>query len=89
MVVVVEGKHDASLIYSIFKDAYVIITNGSEINDATIGEIERVSKSQKVYLCLDPDGPGNKIRNKILNKLSKYKWDSVVEIVMKWEQRIL
>ena len=65
MVVVVEGKHDASLIYSIFPKAYVITTNGSEVNDNVIEEIRALSEKDRVYLCLDPDSPGNKIRNKI------------------------
>lgn len=69
MVIVVEGKHDASLIYSIYPNAHVIITNGSEINAQTIEEIKTLSTKDKVYLCLDPDGPGNKIRNKITNEV--------------------
>ena len=70
MIVVVEGKHDASLISSIFPEAYVLITNGSEVPNEVIEEIKSLSKKDKVYLCFDPDGPGNKIRNKILNEVS-------------------
>jgi len=70
MVIVVEGKHDASLIQSIFKDAFVITTNGSEINETVIQEIKKLSQKEKVYLCLDPDGPGNKIRNKINSEIN-------------------
>ena len=69
MIVVVEGKQDASLISSIFPEAYVLITNGSEVPNEVIEEIKSLSKKDKVYLCLDPDGPGNKIRNKILNEV--------------------
>ncbi len=70
MIVVVEGRHDASLINSIFPEAYTLITNGSEVPNDVIEEIKNLSKKDKVYLCLDPDGPGNKIRNKILNEVS-------------------
>ena len=68
-VIVVEGRHDESKILSVFPDAYCIVTNGSEINQEIIDEIKKALISNKVYLCLDPDGPGNKIRNKILNEL--------------------
>lgn len=69
MVVVVEGKNDANKIKSIFPDVNVIITNGSEINKQTINDIYKASLVDEVVLCLDPDGPGEKIRRKILEKV--------------------
>lgn len=66
MVIVVEGKNDANKIKSIFGNVDVIITNGSEINSKTIEEIYKASLNNEVILCLDPDGPGEKIRKKIL-----------------------
>lgn len=69
MVVVVEGKNDANKIKSIFPDVNVIITNGSEINKQTINDIYKASLVDEVVLCLDPDGPGEKIRRKIIEKV--------------------
>lgn len=69
MVVVVEGKNDANKIKSIFPDVNVIITNGSEINKQTIKDIYKASLVDEVVLCLDPDGPGEKIRRKIIEKV--------------------
>lgn len=66
MIIVVEGKNDANKIKSIFNDAHVIITNGSEINMDTIMDIKKASEFDEVILCLDPDGPGEKIRRKIV-----------------------
>lgn len=66
MVIVVEGKNDANKIKTIFPDVDVIITNGSEINKNTLETIAKVSLIDDVVLCLDPDGPGEKIRRKIL-----------------------
>lgn len=66
MVIVVEGKNDASKIKSIFPEVDIIITNGSEINKQTIESIVKASNNDTVVLCLDPDGPGEKIRRKIL-----------------------
>ena len=40
MVIVVEGKNDKNRIESIFKNAFVIITNGSEINKDTINTLK-------------------------------------------------
>lgn len=73
MVVIVEGKNDANKIKSIFSDVDVIITNGSEINDATIADIYKASLNNEVVLCLDPDGPGEKIRKKIVDKVPNVK----------------
>ena len=66
MVIVVEGKNDANKIKTIFPDVDIIITNGSEINKKTLETIAKVSLTDDVVLCLDPDGPGEKIRRKIL-----------------------
>ena len=66
MVIVVEGKNDANKIKSIFPEVDIIITNGSEINKQTIESIVKASNNDTVVLCLDPDGPGEKIRRKIL-----------------------
>ena len=64
--IVVEGKNDANKIKSIFPEVDIIITNGSEINKQTIESIVKASNNDTVVLCLDPDGPGEKIRRKIL-----------------------
>lgn len=69
MVIVVEGKNDANKIKTIFEGVDVIITNGSEINDSVINDIYKASLKTDVILCLDPDGPGEKIRKKIVEKV--------------------
>ncbi len=63
--IVVEGIHDKQKIESIYKDASIIITNGSEINIETIKLIKKASEDNGVILFLDPDGPGAIIRKKI------------------------
>ena len=73
MVIVVEGKNDKNKIESIFKDAFVLITNGSEINKDTINTIKELSKNNEIILCLDPDGPGERIRRKILEEVPSCK----------------
>ena len=68
-VVVVEGKTDTEKLKSIF-DVETIETNGSEISRETINLILAVAKTKKIYLFLDPDGPGEKIRKTINNELN-------------------
>ena len=64
-VIVVEGKTDVATLSNIIK-AEFIITNGFEISEETIELIEKVNKTKGVILFLDPDGPGEKIRMKIM-----------------------
>ncbi len=66
MVIVVEGKNDANKLKSIFANIDIIITNGSEISEQTLVDIYKASLKNEVILCLDPDGPGEKIRRRIL-----------------------
>ena len=71
-VIVVEGKSDVATLSNIVK-AEFIITNGFEISDETIDLIKRVNETKGVILFLDPDGPGEKIRMKIMNKIPNLK----------------
>ena len=72
-VIVVEGKTDVATLSNIVK-AEFITTNGFEISDETIELIEKVNKTKGVILFLDPDGPGEKIRMKIMNKIPNLKY---------------
>lgn len=69
MVIVVEGKNDANKIRSVYKNAQIVITNGSELSENTINLLERLSVNNEIVLCLDPDGPGEKIRKLITNRI--------------------
>ena len=68
-VVVVEGKNDKARLLAIFPDLEVITTNGSEISNETLDMIEELSKKNKIILFLDPDYPGERIRNIILSRV--------------------
>ncbi len=68
-VIVVEGKNDKARILAIFPNLHVITTNGSEISNETLDMIEELSKNHKIILFLDPDYPGERIRNIILNRV--------------------
>lgn len=68
-VLVVEGKNDKARILAIFPNLEIITTNGSEISKETLDMIEELSKTNKIILFLDPDYPGERIRNKILERV--------------------
>ena len=70
-VLVVEGKNDKARLLAIFPHLNVITTNGSEISEETLDMIEELSKKYEVILFLDPDYPGERIRNIILSRVPK------------------
>ena len=65
-VIVVEGASDKSKILSLF-DAYVVVTNGYDINEPLL---KLIAKHKKILLLTDPDEAGKQIRDKINNIVS-------------------
>ncbi len=63
-IVIVEGKTDTQKLQSLY-NVETIETNGSAIDAPTLALIKEVARHQKIYLFLDPDGPGEKIRQTI------------------------
>lgn len=72
-VIVVEGKHDEQKIKSVYPNVECIITNGSEISEETLNLIYQTSLVREVILFLDPDFPGKKITQKILDTKGNFK----------------
>jgi ribonuclease M5 len=65
-VIVVEGKNDTRRLQSFF-EVETIETHGLALKKETIDFIRKVNEERDVILFLDPDHPGEKIRN-ILNR---------------------
>lgn len=63
-VIVVEGKNDTKNLKKYF-DVETIETHGLGINSETIELIKEINSKRGVILMLDPDTPGEKIRNRI------------------------
>ena len=63
-VIVVEGKHDAATLKKYY-DVDTIETSGLGIGEEVIERIRVLNETRGVILFLDPDAPGEKIRNKI------------------------
>lgn len=72
-IIVVEGIHDVSKIKSIYPNAHCIITNGREIRKETIECIKSLSKENQIIIFTDPDAPGEKIRNILLQEVPNAK----------------
>ncbi|MCI5938694.1 MAG: ribonuclease M5 [Bacilli bacterium] len=62
MVIVVEGKNDVNKLKNIYPECEFIITNGSAVSKETLELIRICSINNEVIICVDPDGPGEKIR---------------------------
>lgn len=65
-IIVVEGLHDVIKIKEAYPNANCVITNGSEISIETIKYIKELSKTHNIIVFTDPDYPGERIRNKIM-----------------------
>lgn len=69
-VIIVEGKTDTQKLKNIFgEDLKIIETNGLALNEQTISFIKKMNDNYGVIIFTDPDGPGKKIREKIINEL--------------------
>ena len=71
-VVVVEGKTDTAVIQKLF-DADTIETHGLALDEATLDLIEELEKTRGVIILTDPDYPGMRIRNMIMERVPHVK----------------
>lgn len=65
-IIVCEGTHDEAKIKEVFKDAFCITTNGSEVSKGTLNMIKEYAKTNEIIIFTDPDYPGERIRNLVL-----------------------
>ena len=71
-VIVVEGANDTKRLKSFF-DVDTIETHGLGLKKETIELIKEINKSRGVILFLDPDTPGEKIRNRLNSEIPNLK----------------
>ena len=71
-VIVVEGVNDTKRLKSFF-DVDTIETHGLGLKKETIELIKKINDKRGVILFLDPDTPGEKIRNKLNNEIPNLK----------------
>lgn len=61
-VVVVEGRDDTKRLKQFFPGIETIETNGSEVSEQTLSEIQKLSKTREIIIFTDPDYNGERIR---------------------------
>ena len=71
-VIVVEGANDTKRLKSFF-EVDTIETHGLGLKKETIELIKELNKKRGVILFLDPDTPGEKIRNKLNSEIPNLK----------------
>lgn len=71
-VIVVEGKNDSKKLKSFF-EVDTIETHGLGLNKEIIELIREINKKRGVILFLDPDSPGEKIRNRLNSEIPNLK----------------
>ena len=71
-VIIVEGRDDTRRLNEVF-DCETIETNGSAINKRTLDENEVALNTRGAIIFTDPDYPGQKIRNTILERFPNIK----------------
>lgn len=71
-VVVVEGKTDTATLQNIF-EVDTIETKGLSLNDRTLSLIKETARRRGIIVLTDPDFPGNKIRNTIIEAVPNSK----------------
>lgn len=86
-VIVVEGKHDLEHL-SKFVDADIIYSNGMHISKAFLDLCNRLNKEQGILIFTDPDGPGERIRKKIMATVGECKHASLHVIQTKKGQKV-
>lgn len=71
-VIVVEGKTDTAIIKKLF-DADTIETHGLGIDENVLELIEQANNTRGVIVLTDPDYPGMRIRNTIMERIPNVK----------------
>ena len=68
-IIVVEGRDDTRRLKEVYPEIETLETNGSAINEDVISRIKELQKKRGVIIFTDPDFPGNKIRQRIMQEV--------------------
>ncbi|MFD1670542.1 ribonuclease M5 [Agrilactobacillus yilanensis] len=72
-IIVVEGKDDTKRLHQFDPNLDTIETNGSAIDQATLDLIQQAQATRGVIVFTDPDAPGEKIRQTIIQTIPEVK----------------
>lgn len=85
---VVEGVHDEMHLKSLYPNIQTISVGGSAVIKDTIEFLKSYQDTFDIVLLLDPDFPGNKIRNKIEQEIPKVKHVFVDSNKAKYKKKV-
>lgn len=86
-VIVVEGKHDYERLAQCV-EADVIVSNGRNISKDFLELCDRLNKTRGIIVFTDPDGPGEAIRRRIIERVGTCKHASLHTIQAKKKQKV-
>lgn len=86
-VIVVEGKHDLQHLEK-FVDADIIYSNGMHISQSFLELCKRLNESQGIIVFTDPDGPGERIRKRIMAHVGPCKHATLHVLQSKKKQKV-
>lgn len=86
-VIVVEGIHDMQKIQSCV-EADVIVSGGTHLSQKFLETCDKLNKRQGIIVFSDPDGPGEMIRTKIIEKVGTCKHASLSLIQSKQKNKV-
>lgn len=72
-VIVVEGRDDTRRLKEIFPEIETVETNGSAIDKPILERIKLLNETRGVIVFTDPDFPGNKIRQAVVDVVPECK----------------
>ncbi|ASZ08758.1 ribonuclease M5 [Mesoplasma chauliocola] len=71
-IIIVEGKSDSQKLKQIYGEKLITVeTNGLGLDEKKIELIKKLSENNKIIIFTDPDGPGKRIRETLINHINK------------------
>lgn len=86
-VIVVEGKHDYERLAQCV-EADVIVSNGRNVSKDFLDLCDRLNQTRGIIVFTDPDGPGEAIRRRIIERVGTCKHASLHTIQAKKKQKV-
>ena len=69
--IIVEGKSDTNRLKALYKDVQTFETSGLGLDQKKIQYLKSIEDETKIIIFTDPDGPGEIIRNRLVEELKQ------------------
>ena len=85
--IVVEGRHDEARLKEIV-DAHIVITSGENMSQQTLKQLKELNELHGIIIFSDPDNPGKRLRQKILNEIPNAKQAFLAQSVARHKRKV-